>query len=248
MIDIADFTSSSLIPGMKNARQIVSAAIVVITGTLLFTFQFIHIFAEHDSVQEVFLGLFPPIIFSLLIIAAGYWIYISEVVSGHERVFVAWVEAGLIAVIILGYPLVPFQAAHGVQMVDIPFVAINWAAAGGVIGIIIGYYDVRQRDLLSDLEDHRRRLESKKEALEWENERLERLASIISHDLRNPLNVAAGNVELAIESENLDNLDKVKDAHKRAFEIIDESLTLVRNGKLVDDAEVEEVELEGVVR
>ncbi|WP_275552483.1 histidine kinase dimerization/phospho-acceptor domain-containing protein, partial [Halorubrum sp. SD626R] len=47
--------------------------------------------------------------------------------------------------------------------------------------------------------------------LERQRERLEEFASVVSHDLRNPLSVAVGNVELAMEFEgdaSTDRLDR----------------------------------------
>lgn len=43
-------------------------------------------------------------------------------------------------------------------------------------------------------------------------QRLDELASIGSHDPRNPLNVAQGHVEIATESGDVDSLDTASDA------------------------------------
>ena len=71
--------------------------------------------------------------------------------------------------------------------------------------------------------------------LEQQNERLERFAGAVSHDLRNPLDVARSYVTLAAEDESLDYLDKVADAHDRMEEIIEDTLTLAREGELVEE-------------
>jgi PAS domain S-box-containing protein len=76
-------------------------------------------------------------------------------------------------------------------------------------------------------------------------ERLERFASIVSHDLRNPLNVAEGHRRLASEECNSDHLDAVGRAHGRMFALIDDLLTLAREGGDVSD--VESVALRDVV-
>jgi two-component system aerobic respiration control sensor histidine kinase ArcB len=74
-------------------------------------------------------------------------------------------------------------------------------------------------------------------ALERENERLERLASVISHDLRNPLNVARGQFELLAEEVDSERIETADDALDRMETIIDDVLTLARQGKTVDDPE-----------
>lgn len=73
------------------------------------------------------------------------------------------------------------------------------------------------------------------------NERLEEFASIVSHDLRNPLSVAQGNLELAREEYDSDHLDTVDDALTRSQALIDDLLTLARDGDEVSS--VDPVEL-----
>jgi signal transduction histidine kinase/CheY-like chemotaxis protein len=80
----------------------------------------------------------------------------------------------------------------------------------------------------------RRRRERK---LERQNERLEEFAGIVSHDLRNPLNVAEGRLALAAEECESDHLAPVEDALDRMREIIGDTLALARQGRIVEDAE-----------
>ncbi|CAI50651.1 receiver/sensor box histidine kinase [Natronomonas pharaonis DSM 2160] len=70
--------------------------------------------------------------------------------------------------------------------------------------------------------------------LRRQNERLETVASVVSHDLRNPLNVARGSLELARETGDDDTFGRVADAHDRMESIIDDTLALVRGGALVE--------------
>ncbi|WP_336326077.1 hybrid sensor histidine kinase/response regulator [Halovenus sp. HT40] len=72
--------------------------------------------------------------------------------------------------------------------------------------------------------------------LEQQNERLERFASAVSHDLRNPLTVAQSYVSLARSGDtDADALDNVAEAHQRMEGIIDDTLTLAREGELVEE-------------
>jgi PAS domain S-box-containing protein len=80
--------------------------------------------------------------------------------------------------------------------------------------------------------------------LKRQNARLERFASILSHDLKNPLGVARGNAELLADvlddvddpaaDTALSNVESIRDAHERMDEIIDSVLTLAREGNAVD--------------
>ena len=71
--------------------------------------------------------------------------------------------------------------------------------------------------------------------LERQNRRLDEFASIVSHDLRNPLNVAAGRLELAradCESPHLEDIDTAID---RMESLIDALLTFARVGEAATD-------------
>jgi len=66
--------------------------------------------------------------------------------------------------------------------------------------------------------------------LERQNERLDEFASVVAHDLRNPLNVAQGLLATAQTESDLDHLAELDDALDRMAGIIDDVLTMVRCG------------------
>jgi len=72
---------------------------------------------------------------------------------------------------------------------------------------------------------------------ERQNERLDAFASVVSHDLRNPLNVAEGRLELATRECDSEHLDAVADAHDRMGTLVDDLLRLARQGEPVGDTE-----------
>ncbi len=82
----------------------------------------------------------------------------------------------------------------------------------------------------AELREERRRLAQ-------QNERLEEFASVLAHDLRGPLGVASGNLELAREQGEFDRLDRVESSLARMDRIIDDTLTLAREGKAITDTE-----------
>ncbi|MXR41498.1 GAF domain-containing protein [Halobaculum sp. WSA2] len=79
------------------------------------------------------------------------------------------------------------------------------------------------------------------ESLRRKNERLDEFASIVSHDLRNPLNVARGYVELAIEEDDTDELPAALDALDRMEDLVDATLSLAREGRDVEETEPTDV-------
>jgi PAS domain S-box-containing protein len=78
------------------------------------------------------------------------------------------------------------------------------------------------------------------------NERLDEFAGVISHDLRNPLQVAQGRLELLGEETESEHLDAADRALDRMAALIDDLLTLTREGNEV--GEVEPVETAAVAR
>jgi nitrogen-specific signal transduction histidine kinase len=71
--------------------------------------------------------------------------------------------------------------------------------------------------------------------LRHQNERLEKFATLVSHDLRNPLNVAEGWLEVASEECDSEAIPHITDSHDRMRAIVDDLLLLARAGRTVDD-------------
>jgi len=94
--------------------------------------------------------------------------------------------------------------------------------------------------------------ESSRQEMERQNRRLDQFASTLSHDLRNPLAVARGHVELLraklldSQSDLLEHVEKIDDAHDRIDSIIGDVLTLTRKGESVE--ETDRFELEDAAR
>ncbi|MDS0221623.1 sensor histidine kinase [Haloarcula sp. S1AR25-5A] len=110
------------------------------------------------------------------------------------------------------------------------------------------------RNQIQQAQAAREEAERSSRELERQNERLDEFASTLSHDLRNPLTVARGHVELlatrlsdpeADPDDLQTHIEKLEDAHDRIESIIDDVLTLTRKGASVE--ETAPVPLEGVV-
>ncbi|WP_324663380.1 histidine kinase N-terminal 7TM domain-containing protein [Haloarcula sediminis] len=116
--------------------------------------------------------------------------------------------------------------ARARNLLDDPFVE----------GIVLNSHDITEK-------------QQQKRKLERQNQRLDKFASIVSHDLRNPLTVAVGHLEL-LESEVTDehdgSIETVQRQLDRMEDIIDDSLTLARSGETV--TETSETDLEAIAR
>jgi len=105
-----------------------------------------------------------------------------------------------------------------------------------VEGIVLNSRDVTEKQ-------HRKR------KLERQNERLDQFASVVSHDLRNPLNVAVGRLQLldaTLDGDRADTVDTIQRQLDRIEDIIEDSLALAQSGEIV--TETEDVDLGRLAR
>lgn len=71
--------------------------------------------------------------------------------------------------------------------------------------------------------------------LQQANERLEKYASIVSHDLRNPLTTLEGWLEIAETEDDPEAFDRCRQAIQRMRLLVDDLLALARAGDVVDE-------------
>jgi PAS domain S-box-containing protein len=102
---------------------------------------------------------------------------------------------------------------------------VPWYDDGEIMGLI------GVTRLITEKKEYEREIERK-------NERLERFASVVSHDLRNPLNVAQARLALlredGVDNEHAENLGTALD---RMEALIDDVLELARKGHTIDETD-----------
>ncbi|GAA0527325.1 Signal transduction histidine kinase [Halorubrum aquaticum] len=165
---------------------------------------------------------------------AGYWLPRSEIPRHYYPRIVAWTFGGVIVM----YGFIVLRDLH-------PGVTVEWSIGtqaigltiGSVSGFLMGVQRSKTTRRTEQLEERTRELEENERELERQNAQLERFASVVSHDLRNPLSVARGNLELVRDEYDGDRLVAVADAHARMEALIDDLLTLARQGEAIDATE-----------
>ncbi|RJX49655.1 sensor histidine kinase [Halonotius pteroides] len=168
------------------------------------------------------------LVFSVLVIGAGYWAQTTDRPDWDIVRLAGWCLAGSVA--IGGFELLTALSLYAAGAAEIELLrALTTAAArGAALGIAFGLFDVE-----------RRRTKRRGAELERQVDRLEEFASVVSHDLRSPLTVAKGNMELIGDNDAVDEelIAHVEFAHDRMSEIIEDSLALARGGNEVTDPE-----------
>ncbi|MCD2202359.1 receiver/sensor box histidine kinase [Halobacterium sp. KA-6] len=148
-------------------------------------------------------------------------------------------------------------AEHGVESVAV----VPLVDGDTVHGILSVYadrpyvFDEPEREVLMELGETighditsleaREQLRRRERELASQNDRLEEFASVVSHDLRNPMNVAEGSISLEREDRDSDALQRAADALTRMNELVEDILALARTGQLV--SEFASVDLRAVV-
>ena len=97
----------------------------------------------------------------------------------------------------------------------------------GILGAAVG--------TALDRLDREQERERQRRELRRKNEQLEQFASVLSHDLRNPLNVAHARVRHALDSGDTEKLESADDALSRMNDLIEDLLTLAREGQIVGE-------------
>lgn len=111
---------------------------------------------------------------------------------------------------------------------------------GARLGTVVHLKDVtgevRRRE---EIREQQRRLERR-------NEQLDEFASVVSHDIRNPLAVARGHFDVVAEDTDHEaSAAYVREAHERIEHIVEDLLVLAREGRRVTD--IEPVDFRGLV-
>jgi two-component system OmpR family sensor kinase len=127
--------------------------------------------------------------------------------------------------------------------------AIPFVYEDSVYGVLVVYsgradaFDAEERRVLAEVGENvayamnavdvRRRFKLRELQLRRQNERLEEFAEVVSHDLRNPLTVARGSVDL-LEDDG-EHVGRIDRALSRMEAIVDDVLTLARQGRSVGE-------------
>ncbi|WP_324661982.1 sensor histidine kinase [Haloarcula sediminis] len=165
------------------------------------------------------------------IIVGGFWLDNSDIAPERYRRIGGWFSGGLVGFLLLNVVMI-LTWPTGELGNDLSW-AMFAAIVGGFGGLMMGIFEARAITRAVEAEQHRLR----REALKQRNERLDEFAAVVAHDLRNPLNVASGRLELARMDNDSVHLETAMSALDRMETLVDRTLTLARSGHVISDTE-----------
>ncbi len=204
--------------------------LITLTGgvmVLLASVQAVHDLSTGGNLLELFIDFILISTPGVVLLYSGFWIADSAIDSQYYPRLIAWLLGGV--AIMFGF--IFLRELH-------PGVTVEWSlgtqaialAIGSIGGLLIGIQESKATMQTEQLEERKR-------TLERQNERLDAFTSVVSHDLRNPLNVASGRLELAKDDCESEHLAEVDLALDRMETLIDELLELARQDEAVGEQE-----------
>ena len=217
-----------------NPVAIVGASIVVVIGVM-------GALADVD-LEVLLLQATIPIVIGIGLLAYGLS-RADSVVASKQWTVLKWTVAGLLAFVILGFWFGEMSSRVGTS---IRLSIAGSVSVGAALGTVIGIYAARIRRTNELLEETVAEVEQANERLTTKNEQLDQFVDVASHDLRNPVNVAQGRVELARADFDSEHLEKADEALTRMNTLISDLVSLTKAGNQIE--EVAPVDLGAISR
>jgi signal transduction histidine kinase len=227
------------VPARRSIRGTVISGLVSSIGVVMTVFHSGNLIRQDSLLGFVAAGV--PLVFSLLLAYSGVWILLTDLERGEMARVVGWLTIGIIGTEFMALISIFQQHSGGSPVQEGIFIMLNLVSFGGVFGFLIGWHDVQMKKKSQKLMKNKTRLEEK-------NESLEDFVKIVSHDLRNPLDTAKTRLRLAKNGldEEVQNISKAKDALEDMEDMIQDLLSLARDGDSID--RMDEVNLEELSR
>jgi signal transduction histidine kinase len=210
--------------GDADRRQYWPAVVILVVGLLWAGVQ-LSLFPVTGTLTVVFLGEL-----SFLAVLGGSIVYVTGIRRSLPRAVSKPLLFGLGVLFVWSVTDLLDEVLTHPTIVSFLFEEVTIIV--GTLAIVLGisrWADTR-RERERMLVERERRLEAQRNELERQAERLDSFAGVVSHDLRNPIDVAKGYIEIMQTDDNTDHLDTVEDALTRMAEIIDDALALARLG------------------
>jgi PAS domain S-box-containing protein len=148
--------------GRAVSRRALYAGVLSGIGVLLGGIHVVHGVANLQAGTGLFgvaLGAIVPLVLAGALVAVGYRLHRSDLTGAQLRRIAGWCLLGVAGILLLAGTGVIYQRFHGTEVAHLPFVLVNFATGGGIVGILIGWYDVQMRARTRELRVFRKAVE-----------------------------------------------------------------------------------------
>ncbi len=204
--------SPALIVSVLAAAMAVGGAVTLLTET------------DPEPMSGFLFEAFMYVGLPVVVIGAAGYLYRTALSGSAWWTVLAGYVGGIlfIGVLLVWANLPAIRAGENPLLLSVDF--IFFGNLGGLFGFIAGVFRAQV--------EYNRELQQR---VERKNERLDEFASLLTHDLRNPLTVASGRLELLEDDIQNEHTTAIDDALARMNDLIDDVLTLTREGEQVTD-------------
>ncbi|WP_311171309.1 sensor histidine kinase [Halobellus ordinarius] len=192
--------------------------LVVVGGVILFATVVASLVAT-ASLRASLAQTTVPCLIGVSLIAYGRYAA-DERTDRFGRTILRWTGYGLLTFLVVGFWFGVLSRTFDTSFL---LAIVASLGTGAAVGALVGLYSAR--------------LKRANEDLAAKNEQLDQFLSVVSHDLRNPLNVAEGRLELAAEECDSEHLEPIDRSLDRMDTLIDDLLTLARQGEEIEEIE-----------
>ncbi len=180
----------------------------------------VRIAGESVTTQALLESIFPLVTATAVVLADRF--LVAQGISIRDRLTVfAYALGGFLAAFVVTSLHLYVAYLEGTGAHSPLYLLLMGGTLGVGAGTIAGLFDIKQR--IATREARR------------QSERLEEFASVVSHDLRNPLSVAQGRLDAAFQTGKAEHLTEVDAALVRMDNLIEESLSVARSGTQVEE-------------
>lgn len=211
---------------LSPRRRLLGAGFVIGSGLLLGVIELVH-FQRMESMLGTILHVVVPFVLAIGLVVAGLWLWQSQYDDMDIVRVAGWEIAGMAALSIAFFWILAHEFIRGGTFHHSPFMLVNTLITGGLVGIVIGVYDARNR-----------RLERQRSTLSEDRAKLAFLNQTLRHHVLNSLNAIMGHASLLgeyVSTEGHDHLHVIQNRTDDTSEFVQNLQSLTRT--LMEEAD-----------
>jgi len=150
----------------RELRHPVAGGVLTALGVGSLAVVAVHLLNEDEPLLGILMGIVPPLILALAIVAAGIWLATSGLTRQNAGRVVGWTAGGAILGGASAVVFALYQSVHGMSVADAEFAILAAANGGMAAGLLIAASDVRARQRQTAVESTSRILDTVRQVMQ----------------------------------------------------------------------------------